>query len=264
MTSKIVAICNQKGGVGKTTTTFHLARAAVAEGRRTLLIDADPQGNLSSVTVPDLERDQPGLADVLTDRSSDGLADITVPGAWEGLSVAPSTGSGLAAVRDELVIAGAGRESRLRNALDAVSDSYDLVLIDCAPALDQITVNALTASHGAAVVTEASLFSTDGLAQLIRTIATVRQHYNPTLNIAGIIVNRYDAREKGVRAAMDELTEGAAAHGLSLLEPHIPKRAAIRDAIESGTGLDQARSAEARALANIYTAHLHSIEGALK
>ena len=105
------------------------------------------------------------------------------------------------------------------------------MLIDCAPALDQITVNALTASHGAAVVTEASLFSTDGLAQLIRTIATVRQHYNATLNIAGIIVNRYDAREKGVRAAMDELTEGAAAHGLSLLEPHIPKRAAIRDAI---------------------------------
>ena len=88
------------GGVGKTTTTFHVARAAVAEGRRTLLIDADPQGNLSSVTVPDLERDQPGLADVLTDRSSDGLADITVPGAWEGLKRCSLTGSGLAAVRE--------------------------------------------------------------------------------------------------------------------------------------------------------------------
>lgn len=264
MNAKIVAICNQKGGVGKTTTTFHLARAAVAAGRRTLLIDADPQGNLSSVTVPDLERDQPSLADVLSDRSDDGLADIIVPGAWEGLSVAPSTGSGLVAVRDELVIAGAGRESRLRNALGAVHDSYDLVLIDCAPALDQLTVNALTAAHGAAVVTEASLFSTDGLAQLIRTITTVRQHYNAALEIAGIIVNRYDARERGVRAAMDELAEGATAHNLSLLEPHVPKRAAIRDAIESGTGLDQARSAEVRDLAAIYTAHLHSIEGALK
>ena len=264
MTARIIALCNQKGGVGKTTTTYHLARAAVAAGERTLLIDADAQGNLSRVVVPDLERDQPGLADVLTDRSRDTITDVAVPGAWDGLTVVPSTGSGLTSVRDELVIAGAGRESRLREALRAIREDYDLVLIDCAPALDHITINALTAAGGAAVITEASLFSTDGLGQLLKTITSVTQHYNDALTVAGIIVNRYDPRERGVRAAMDDLTAGAASTGLRILEPHMPKRAAIRDAMESSTGLDQSRTTDVRELADLYTTHLRSLEGALK
>ena len=264
MTARIIATCNQKGGVGKTNTTFHLARAAVNAGRRTLLIDADPQGNLSDVAVPELERDQPSLADVLTERSSDGIADVAVPGAWDGLTVVPSVGSGLVPVRDELIIAGPGRESRLRDALALVAEDYDLVLIDCAPSLDQLTVNALTAADGVAVVTEASLFSTNGLAQLMRTVTTVREHYNRALRVAGIIVNRYDSRERGVRAAMDDLTAGAAAHQLEILEPHVPKRAAIRDAMEAGAGLDQDRRAEVRELADLYAAHLRTLEGAIQ
>lgn len=264
MTARIIALCNQKGGVGKTTTSYHLARAAVVAGQRTLLIDADTQGNLSHVTVADLERDQLGLADVLTDRSRDGIADVAVPGIWDGLAVVPSTGNALASVGKELVIAGAGRESRLRDALAAVREDYDLILIDCAPSLDDVTINALTASDAVVVVTEPSLFSTDGLGQLIPTVASVQQHYNPQLTIAGIIVNRYEPRERGVRAAMDDLEGGAASHGLRILTPYIPKRTAIRDTEEAGAALDQAGRTEVRELSELYATHLRSIEGALR
>lgn len=264
MPAQIIALCNQKGGVGKTTTTYHLARAAVAAGRRTVLIDADTQGNLSHAAIAEIERGQAGLADVLTDHSDHTIADVAVPGIWEGLTVVPSTGNNLAAVSKELVIAGPGRESRLRDALAPVRETADLILIDCAPSLDDVTINVLTAADLIAVVTEPSLFSTDGLGQLLPTLASVRHHYNPKLAIGGVIVNRYAPQERGVQAAMADLEEGTGAHGIPLLEPYIPKRTAIRDTLEAGAALDQASRTETRELAELYAAHLHHLEGASK
>ncbi len=118
MTARILALCNQKGGVGKSTTLFQLARAAVLAGRRVLAVDNDPQGNLTSnITAEEVDAEQAGLADVLSTRADDTMRDVIVPGLWPGLDVVPTSGASLGNVRDELVIAGAGREVRLREAL---------------------------------------------------------------------------------------------------------------------------------------------------
>ncbi|AQP52722.1 ParA family protein [Tessaracoccus flavescens] len=263
MTAKIVALCNQKGGVGKTTTAFHLARAAVLDGKRVLLIDADPQGNLTSVAAAEpVDEDQAGLADVLSDKTSDTIRDVAVAGIWPGVDLIPTAGATLGAVRDELIIAGAGREFRLKKALAAVVDDYDLVLIDCAPSLDQLAINALVAAHGALVVTEAKLFAANGLGALLQTIAAVRDFYNPALKVTGVLVNRLEERTVSSAAWLDELREAAAGNGLTLLPP-IPKRVVIADAAEAARGLDEWGTADAAAVGTIYTDHLHAIEGAL-
>ena len=120
MTARILALCNQKGGVGKSTTLFQLARVAVLAGRRVLAVDNDPQGNLTSnITAEEVDAEQAGLADVLSTRADDTMRDVIVPGLWPGLDVVPTSGASLGNVRDELVIAGAGREVRLREALAA-------------------------------------------------------------------------------------------------------------------------------------------------
>lgn len=262
MTARIYALCNQKGGVGKSTTAFHLARAAVLANRRVLLVDNDPQGNLTSVTAADqVDDDQAGLADALSARAPELIRDVIVPGIWPGLDLVPTTGSALGAVRDELIIAGAGREGRLREALSAVREGYDLVLIDCAPSLDQLTINGLTAADGVLVVTHSKLWSANGLAQLLETIDSVRQYYNPGLRVAGVIVNQHEDRTLAGRHWLDALIEAAEQRSLRVLQPPIPKRVAISDATEVAQGLDQLGGAEAAALAAVYADYLTALEG---
>lgn len=263
MTARILALCNQKGGVGKSTTTFHLARAAVRAGRRVLVVDNDPQGNLTSIAAAEaVDEDQAGLADALSSRAPETIRDVIVPGVWPGLDVVPTSGVTLGYVRDELVIAGAGREGRLRQALAQVAEDYDLVLIDCAPSLDQLTINGLTAADAVVVVTESKLFSANGLSQLLDTIDNVRQYYNPQLTVAGVIVNKHEEQTVSGRTWLDELGQAAEGRGLRLLAPVVPKRVVISDAAEAARGLDEWGSAEAAALGAIYTDHLTAIEGA--
>lgn len=260
MTASIIALCNQKGGVGKSTTAFQLARAAVLAGRRVLVVDADPQGNLTSVAAAEVVGDdQVGLADALSARAPESLAQVIVAGVWPGLDVAPTSGATLGLVRDELVVAGAGREGRLRQALAQVASDYDLVLIDCAPSLDQLTINALSAADAVVVVTHAKLFSANGLAQLLETVASVREHYNPALAVAGIIVNQHEERTLSGQGWLAQLHEAATARALVVLEPPVPKRVVISDATEAARGLDQWGSAEASALAAIYAGYLAAI-----
>lgn len=262
MTARIIALCNQKGGVGKSTTTFHLARAAVLRGRRVLVVDNDPQGNLTSVAAAEpVGEDQAGLADALSSRASETIRDVIVPGVWPGLDVVPTSGATLGYVRDELVIAGAGREGRLREALSAVADDYDLILIDCAPSLDQLTINGLTAAESVVVVTHSKLFSANGLAQLLDTIDNVRGYYNPTLRVAGVIINQHEERTVSGQTWLEELQAAAESRGLSVLSPPIPKRVVISDATEAARGLDEWGTTEANTLGAIYTDHLTAIEG---
>lgn len=263
MSARIYALCNQKGGVGKSTTAFHLARAAVLRGDRVLLVDNDPQGNLTSVTAADpVDDDQAGLADALSSRASETIRDVIVPGIWPGLDLVPTAGVTLGAVRDELVIAGAGREGRLREALAAVVDDYDLILIDCAPSLDQLTINGLTAAGAVVIVTHSKLWSANGLAQLLDTIGSVRQYYNPGLGVAGVIVNQHEDRTLGGRHWLDELITAAEQRSLRVLTPPIPKRVAISDATEVAVGLDQIGTADATALAALYADHLTALDTA--
>ncbi|GGG71343.1 chromosome partitioning protein ParA [Kocuria dechangensis] len=263
MTTRILALCNQKGGVGKSTTTFHLARAAITAGQRVLVVDLDPQGNLTSVAAAEpVPEDQVGLADVLSSRAEETARDVIVPGVWEGLDVLPTTGETLGFVRDELVVAGAGREGRLRESLAEVAGNYDLILIDCAPSLDQLTINGLTAADAAVVVTQSKLWSANGLAHLLTTIDNVRRYYNPELSVAGIIVNQHEEHTVAGRHWRQELQEAAAARSLTVLAPPVPKRAAIADATEAARGLDEWGTSEATSLAGIYADYLTTLEGA--
>lgn len=251
----ILAACNQKGGVGKSTTIYHLTRAAVLAGHRVLVVDADPQGNVTSVLTNDVEEDDAGLADVLTDRAPEVLADVIVPGIWEGLDVVPTTGETLGRVRDELVIAGAGREARIKNALSAARGEYDLILIDCGPSLDQLVINALTAADGVLIVTQTKLWSANGLAKLLSTIDAVKDGYNPRLSVAAVAINQHESRTIGGAHWEAELQSATEARGIPLLSPPIPKRQAIADATEVSQGLDEGDVA-ARAIGEIYSAYI--------
>lgn len=257
----IYSVCNQKGGVGKSTTVYHLARAAVQRGHRVLVVDADPQGNLTSVLTltDDVGSDDAGLADALSTQSDLRIADVIVPGLWDGLDVVPTSGPQLAAVRDELVSwSKPGRESRLKVELAAAATGYDLVLIDCAPAIDQLTINALTASDGVLIVTQTKLWSVNGLAQLLDTIDAVREWCNPALRVAGLIVNQHESRTLAGVHWETELADAAAAAQLPMLTPPVPKRQAIADATESSRGLDEG-DADARQLAQVYDQYLDQI-----
>ncbi len=159
------------------------------------------------------------------------------------------------------MIAGAGREGRLRETLAAVVDDYNLILIDCAPSLDQLTINGLTAAGAVVIVTHSKLLSANGLSQLLDTIGSVRQYYNPALCIAGVIVNQHEDRTLAGRHWLDELTEAATQRSLRVLTPPVPKRVVISDATEVAQGLDQLGTADAAALATIYTDHLTALEG---
>ncbi len=263
VTAQIIALCNQKGGVGKSTTTFHLARAAVLRGQRVLVVDNDPQGNLTAVAAAEtVEEDQVGLADALSSRAPEKIRDVIVQGVWPGLDVVPTSGVALGYVRDELVIAGAGREGRLREALKTVADDYDLILIDCAPSLDQLTINGLTAAETVLIVTHSKLFSANGLAQLLDTINSVKRHYNPKLTVAGVIVNQHEEQTVSGRTWLEELHTAAKSRDLTVLSPPIPKRVVISDALEAASGLDEWPGTETTALSAIYDAHLTAIEGA--
>ena len=264
MSAQIFALCNQKGGVGKSTTTFHLARAAVLRDQRVLVVDLDPQGNLTSVAAAEpVGEDQVGLADALSARAPETIRDVIVPGVWPGLDVVPTSGVTLGYVRDELVIAGAGREGRLREALGDVSGDYDVILIDCAPSLDQLTINGLTAAQSVIVVTHSKLWSANGLAQLLDTIESVRSYYNPTLTVAGIIVNQHEENTVSGKTWLNELHAAAENRGLAVLSPPIPKRVVIADATEAARGLDEWGSTEATTLGTIYATHLTAIEGGI-
>ncbi|MDA3145788.1 AAA family ATPase [Leucobacter sp. UCMA 4100] len=258
MNARVLALCNQKGGVGKTTSTFHLARAAVLEGLRVLVIDADPQGNITTVLGDGISEDTAGLADALSDRSAATLAQVIVPGIWDGLSVVPTTGETLGVARDELVLSGAGRESRLRRELENVRAEYDLILIDCAPSLDQLTINSLTAADAVVIITQSKLFSANGIAKLLGTIDLVREHYNPALEIAAFLVNQHEARTIGGAHWADQISAAAEQRSVTVLAPPVPKRIVISDAMESTQGLDEWGS-ETRELVEIYEGYIRAL-----
>lgn len=255
-----ITIANQKGGVGKTTTTFNIARAAQTQGINTLVIDMDPQGNLTSaLSAQPLPEDAVGVADALEDRAPQTLGDVVIPTIWDRVTLAPTVGEILGYVRDQLVIAGAGRESRLKTSLQQIEGDYDLVLIDCAPSLDQLTTNALVAADEVLIVTHPSLWSTNGLAHLLESIEQVKNFYSPNLHIGGVVINHWEASTLNDRHWKLEISSAITDRGLPVLEPAIPKRAMIKAAAEAQMGLDQWGEAEARKLHEAYVGFLGSL-----
>lgn len=190
---KIIAIANQKGGVGKTTTTINLAAALAEIGVRVLIVDLDPQGNASTGLGLDVEARRFTVYDLLLDEAP--LRDVIQATAQDGLSIIPSTVD-LSSADIEL-ISNEKRSFLLHDALrQPAIDGYgfDYVLIDCPPSLNLLTVNAMVAAHSVLVPLQSEFFALEGLSQLMLTIREIRQTANPTLRIEGVVLTMFDAR----------------------------------------------------------------------
>jgi len=184
------AFVNQKGGVGKTTTTVNLAAYLATFGKRVLLIDSDPQGNASVGVGIDRSRVELCLYNVLIE--GEPLSAAILKTGLSNLEVVPSTAR-LAGAEVELV-AEPEREMRLKKALLEIKDNYDYLLIDCPPSLNLLTVNALAASDEVVIPIQCEYYALEGISQLMKTLDLVRQGLNPLLKIGGILLTMYDAR----------------------------------------------------------------------
>ncbi len=186
--ARIIALCNQKGGVGKTTSTINLGASLAGYGRRVLAVDFDPQGALSAgLGVP--THDVPTIYDLLLGTVAD-PHDTIIETGTPGLHVIPAN-IDLSAAEVHLVNEVA-RETILARVLRKVSDQYDVILIDCQPSLGLLTVNALTAAHGVLIPLECEYFALRGVALLIETIEKVRDRLNPAIELDGILATMYD------------------------------------------------------------------------
>ncbi len=204
--ARIVAMCNQKGGVGKTTSTINLGAALVEHGRRVLLVDLDPQGALSvglGIQSQQLERT---VYNALMERHTT-LRDVIVRnvGHVRGLDLAPSN-IDLSAAEVQLV-SEVAREQSLLRVLAEVRQEYDYVLIDCQPSLGLLTVNALTAAQGVIIPLECEFFSLRGVALLVDTIDKVKERLNPSLEVDGILATMYDSRTVHAREVFSRVVE---------------------------------------------------------
>lgn len=188
--AQIISVANQKGGVGKTTTTVNLGACLASLGKKVLLVDMDAQGNATSgvgIRKPDVTRD---IYDVLVNELP--IDEATLITEHENLSIVPATLQ-LAGAEIELTSMMA-RESRLKGSLAEVSSQYDYILIDCPPSLGHLTINSFTASDSILIPVQCEYYALEGLSQLLNTVRLVQKHFNPELEIEGVLLTMYDAR----------------------------------------------------------------------
>ncbi len=199
--SKIVAIANQKGGVGKTTTTVNLAACLAKAGKRVLLIDIDPQGNSSSGLGIDKRRVEKTVYDCLINEEL--MENVAISTQYENLDVCPSN-LNLSGAEIELISV-IGRENRLKQSLQGVKDKYDFILIDTPPSLGLITINTLTAANSVLIPIQCEFYALEGVSQLVETVKRIKKALNPDLFIEGIVMTMYDARTNLAVEVVDEV-----------------------------------------------------------
>ena len=230
--ARIISLCNQKGGVGKTTTTISLAGALAELGRTVLLVDFDPQGALSA-GMGVKSHDVPTIYDAMVGREKD-VRQLIQSTTTAGVHVIPAN-IDLSAAEVHLVNEVA-REHILARVLKPVLDDYDVILIDCQPSLGLLTVNALTASHGVLVPLEAEYFALRGVALLIDTIEKVKDRLNPALELDGIVATMYDARTLHAKEVLERVVD---AFGDKVLETVIGRTVKFPDASVAAVPITQ-------------------------
>ena len=187
---RIIAIANQKGGVGKSTTAINLSACLAELGQRVLLIDIDPQGNTTSGVGVDKDNVNATLYELLVGECE--ISDCLIENVFENLSLIPSNVN-LSGAEIELVGV-EGREFLLKNHIDSIRDNYDFIIMDCPPSLNMLTINALTAANSVLVPIQCEYYALEGLSQLIHTINLVKERLNPDLRIDGVVFTMYDSR----------------------------------------------------------------------
>lgn len=224
---RIIALANQKGGVGKTTTTVNLGAALAEMGLRTLIIDLDPQGNASTGLGIENRGLEHSMYHVLMHEEP--LENVVEPTDVRNLFVAPAS-LDLAGAEIELVPA-FSREQRLKRAIDAVLDDYDYVLIDCPPSLGLLTVNGLAAAREVLVPIQCEYYTLEGLGQLLRNVDLVKRNLNPTLDVSTILCVMYDARTNLSGQVVSEVREH---FGDKVLKSVIPRSVRLSEAPSFG------------------------------
>jgi chromosome partitioning protein len=225
--ARVVAIANQKGGVGKTTTSVNLAASLAAQNNRVLLIDMDPQGNACSGLGVFAAPEEKTLYHVLL--SQVGLDEILRPTEVDGLQLAPAN-TQLIGAEIELVSEMA-RETRLKRALARVSDRFDVVLLDCPPSLGLLTLNALTAADGVLIPLQCEYYALEGLSHLLKTIELVQGSLNERLALDGILLTMFDARNNLSHQVVEEVRQHMSGN---VCETVIPRNVRLSEAPSHG------------------------------
>ena len=228
----VISIVNQKGGVGKTTTAVNLSAFLAKKRKKVLIIDLDPQGNATSGFGFDKMELKNTVYDFLV--NDEEITNVILPTQVKNVDMCP-TNINLAGAEVELVSA-ISRETILKNAIDTVRDQYDYVIIDCAPSLGLLTINALAACDGVIVPIQGEYYALEGLTQLIDTINMIRKKLNPKIGITGVVITMHDSRTQLTKQVVEEVQKY---FGDKVFKTFIPRNVRLAEAPSHGQTIDE-------------------------